>query len=69
VKTSPVKAGFFYFYSMAEKLTKKKLLHEMDEKLQELNLLRSALEGDPARKQEELQYYKKQFYAMINKKK
>jgi hypothetical protein len=54
---------------MAEKLTKKKLLQEMDEKLQELNLLRSALEGDPARKQEELQYYKKQFYLAINKKK
>jgi phage terminase large subunit len=54
---------------MAEKLTKKKLLQEMDEKLQELNLLKSALEGDPARKQEELQYYRKQFYSMINKKK
>lgn len=54
---------------MAEKLTKKKLLHEMDEKLQELNLLRSALEADPARKQEELTYYKKRFYEAINKKK
>jgi hypothetical protein len=54
---------------MAVKITKKKLLEEMDEKLQELNLLKSALESDPARKQEELEYYKKQFYAAINKKK
>ena len=54
---------------MAEKLSKKKLLLEMDEKLQSLNLLRSALEGDPARKQEELENYRKQFYALINKKK
>lgn len=54
---------------MAEKITKKKLLQEMDEKLQALNLLRSALEGDPARKQAELDSYKKQFYAIINKKK
>jgi hypothetical protein len=54
---------------MAEKITKKKLLQEMDGKLQELNLLRSALEADPARKQEELESYKKQFYALINKKK
>lgn len=54
---------------MAEKYTKKKLLQEMDDKLQALNLLRSALEADPARKQSELDAYKKQFYAIINKKK
>ena len=54
---------------MAEKMTKKKLLQEMDEKLQALNLLRSALEGDPARKQDEIESYKKQFYTLINKKK
>jgi hypothetical protein len=54
---------------MAEKLTKKRLLQEMDSTLQQLNLLRSALEADPARKQEELQYYKKQYYAIINRKK
>jgi hypothetical protein len=54
---------------MPEKLTKKKLLQEMDEKLQQLNLLKSALEADPARKQEELAGYRKQFYAIINKKK
>jgi hypothetical protein len=54
---------------MAEKITKKKLLQEMDDKLQALNLLRSALEADAARKQEELESYKKQFYLLINKKK
>jgi hypothetical protein len=66
---------FFYsphqqnIYTMAEKITKKKLLQEMDDKLQALNLLRSALEADAARKQEELESYKKQFYLLINKKK
>ena len=53
---------------MAEKITKKKLLDEIDVVLQQLNLLRSALEKDPARKQEELNDYRKQFYAVINKK-
>jgi hypothetical protein len=57
------------FLTMAEKITKKKLLQEMDEKLQELNLLKSALEGDSSRKQEDLDNYKKQFYTLINKKK
>ena len=51
----------------AEKLTKKKLLDLMDEKLQQLNLLRSALNGDPARKQEELVAYKKKFDVLMNK--
>ena len=54
---------------MAEKITKKKLLQEMDEKLQALSLLKGALEADPARKQEELESYRKQFYSIINKKK
>jgi hypothetical protein len=54
---------------MAEKITKKKLLQEMDQKLQELNLLKSALESDSSRKQEDLDNYKKQFYTLINKKK
>ena len=54
---------------MTSKLTKSKLLEEMDDVLQRLNLLRSALEGDPARKQEEIQKYKKLFYEIINKKK
>jgi hypothetical protein len=48
------------------KITKKKLLSEIDQKLTDLNLLRSALEGDPARKQEELEAYEKRFYELIN---
>jgi len=54
---------------MAEKITKKGLLSEIDEKLQSLNLLKSALEKDQSRKQEDLDNYKKQFYLLINKKK
>lgn len=53
---------------MADKLTKKKLLQEMDEKLQALNLLRSALEADQARTQDELKRYRKQFQDLFNKK-
>lgn len=49
----------------ADKITKKKLLNMMDDKLQQLNLLRSALNGDPARKQEELEAYKKKFEALL----
>jgi hypothetical protein len=54
---------------MTSKLTKKKLLEEMDDVLQRLNLLRSALEGDPARKQDDLQKYKKLLNEIMNKKK
>ena len=54
---------------MASKLTKKKLLEDMDEVLQRLNLLRSALEGDPARKQDDLLKYKKLFDEIVYKKK
>jgi hypothetical protein len=46
---------------MAEKITKKKLLQEMDEKLQALNLLKGALEADPARKQSELEAIRNSF--------
>lgn len=51
------------------KVTKKKLLEEIDEKLQQLNLLRSALAGDQSRKQDDLDNYQKHFYELINKKK
>ena len=54
---------------MAAKITKKKLMEELDEKLQQLNLLKSALTNDPSRKQEDLDNYKKHFYEIINKKK
>jgi hypothetical protein len=49
------------------KVTKKSLLNEIDIKLNDLNLLRSALAADPARKQEELESYKSKFYDLINK--
>jgi hypothetical protein len=50
-----------------EKLSKSKLIAEIDETLQALNLLRSALEGDPTRKQEDLENYRNQFYGLVNK--
>ena len=57
-----------YKFFMA-KITKKKLLEEIDEKLQQLNLLKSALANDQSRKQEDLDNYQKHFYELINKKK
>jgi|GEM_PF-4086340 len=51
----------------AKTLSKTTLLSEIDEKLQALNLLRSALQADPSHPQESLENYKKQFYTMINK--
>jgi hypothetical protein len=55
--------------AMAAKITKKKLLEELDEKIQQLNLLKSALQSDPSRKQEDLDNYKKHFWELINRKK
>jgi len=55
-------------YSMAaKKITKAVLLKAIDEKLQALNLLRSALQGDPSRKQEDLDNYDKQFRKLFGK--
>jgi hypothetical protein len=45
----------------SKKLTKATLLKAIDEKLQALNLLRSALNGDPSRKQEDLANYDRHF--------
>lgn len=50
-----------------KKLTKSQLLQEMDEILQDLNLLKSALEADQSRKQEDLARYAERFYELINK--
>lgn len=47
------------------KVTKKELLREMDEKLFNLNLLRSALEAEKSLKQETLESYKKRFYELV----
>jgi hypothetical protein len=51
----------------AKKITKAVLLKAIDEKLQALNLLRSALQGDPSRKQEDLDNYEKQFRKLFAK--
>jgi hypothetical protein len=52
-----------------EKITKAALLKAMDEKLQDLNLLRSALQADQSRKQEDLDNYRKQFLELMQVKK
>lgn len=48
------------------KITKAVLLKEIDEKLQALNLLRSALQADQSCKQDDLENYRKQFYELVN---
>lgn len=50
-----------------QKLTKANLLKEMDNKLQSLNLLRSALSADASRKQEDLENYQRQFRDLITR--
>jgi hypothetical protein len=51
---------------MAEKITKSKLLKEIDEKLASLNLLRSALAAEQSLKQENLQMYQTHFNELFN---
>jgi len=48
------------------KLSKSQLLQDIDEKLQDLNLLRSALQGDTSRTQDALQMYQQKFYELVN---
>lgn len=48
------------------KLTKSLLIKEIDGKLQALNLLRSALQADPSRKNADLVNYQRQFYELVN---
>jgi hypothetical protein len=48
------------------KITKAQLLREIDEKLQSVNLLRSALQADPSRKQEDLENYHQQYLELFN---
>lgn len=52
-----------------KKLTKAGLLKEMDMVLQDLNLLRSALQADASRKQEDLDTYEKQFSEVLKRSK
>jgi hypothetical protein len=50
------------------KTTKKQLLDEIDEKVNALNLLRSALQVDPSRKPETLSDYAKRFDELLKSK-
>lgn len=54
---------------MAQKLTKKELIDKIEEKIQSLNLLKSALQGDRSRKPEMLQDYKDKFDDLMDGKK
>ena len=49
--------------STADKISDKQ--KEIEDKIQSLNLLKSALQGDPSRKQEDLENYKKRFYELV----
>ena len=53
---------------MAEKLTKKELINRIDEKIQALNLLKSALQEDRSRKPEMIEDYKDKFYDILDSK-
>jgi hypothetical protein len=50
----------------SKSITKRQLLIEIDDKIQSLNLLKSALQGDPSRKQDDLEDYKRRFYELVN---
>lgn len=49
----------------SSKVTKKQLLHDIDMKLNALNLLRSALQVDPSRKEETLVDYANRFDELL----
>jgi hypothetical protein len=49
-----------------ERLTNKRLLSAIDEKLTYLNLLKAALQGDLSTKQSDLMDYRKRFYDLVN---
>jgi hypothetical protein len=50
---------------MAEKPTKKNLVDQIDEKIQALNLLKSALQADRSRKPEMLEEYNHKFQDVL----
>ncbi|HYG19585.1 MAG TPA: hypothetical protein VD816_11685 [Ohtaekwangia sp.] len=54
---------------MAAKITKSALLKEIEIVLQDLNLVKSALQANAHPKQQELEDFKKRFNAIVNKKK
>ena len=51
------------------KITKAQLMKQIDEKLTDLNLIKSALLVDPSRTQETLQNYQTRFLEIISEKK
>ncbi|HTJ51572.1 MAG TPA: hypothetical protein VL443_19065 [Cyclobacteriaceae bacterium] len=58
--------SWFMATKNSKQITKKQLLIEIDDKIQSLNLLKSALQGDPSRKQEDLENYERRFYELVN---
>lgn len=52
----------------AKKMTKKDLLYEIDEKIQSLSLLKSALQADRSRKSEMLDEYRIKFGELLSPK-
>lgn len=50
---------------MAKKPTKKDLVNKIDEKIQALNLLKSALKSDRSRKPEMLEEYDQKFQELL----
>jgi hypothetical protein len=53
---------------MAEKSTKKDLVNKIDEKIEALNLLKSALQGDRSRKPGMLDEYGQKFQELLQRK-
>jgi len=51
------------------KITKARLMRQIDEKLADLNLLKSALQVDPSRTQETFLNYQARFQEIISEKK
>jgi hypothetical protein len=51
------------------KITKAQLMRQIDEKLTDLNLIKSALQVDPSRTQETLLNYQTRFLEIISEKK
>ena len=51
------------------KITKAQLMRQIDEKLSDLNLIKSALQVDPSRTQENLLNYQTRFLELVSEKK
>jgi hypothetical protein len=53
---------------MARKTPKKDLLDRIDEKIQALNLIKSALQSDRSRKTEKLDEFEQKFHDLLHEK-